>query len=371
MKKKIWNWQKNDWPNFSYNHDQIKDLEDEFFRRTHIALGTTKALSKEEHDILIVELATNETFKTSEIEGELLDRESLQSSIKRQFGLSADPKKSYPSEDGIAKLFYKNYTSFNQDLEHHTLHEWHAMLMDGNRTIETIGDYRKHKEAMQIVSGYIHKPNVHYEAPPSANVKAEMEQFIEWFNKSKNDDFYRYKPILRAAISHLWFVMIHPYEDGNGRISRTLVKKSLWQSLDSPFLIALSDTIFKGRKEYYNVLEAQNKSNNIDLWLQYFAKVLIDSVEYTEKKVNHILIKDRFFKQYLDSLNPRQLKVITKLFDAGVEGFKGGLSAHNYASITGATASTVTRDLQALVDLKVLRKVGRLKGTRYYLAALD
>lgn len=372
MKKTLWNWQQQDWPNFHYNHDLIKNIEDDFFRRSHIALGSAKALSKEQYDVLTVELATNETYKTSEIEGEILDRESLQSSLKREFGLAANPKKrNHPSEDGIAKVFHNNFTSFQKEISHTQLHEWHTMLIGDHTNIEIVGGYRTHKEDMQIVSGYIHKPKIHYVAPPSQQINKEMERFIEWFNASQNDEYYRYKPILRAAISHLWFVMIHPYEDGNGRISRELVKKSLWQSLQQPFLMALSDTIFRSRKEYYEILEKQNKTNQIDMWITYFAKIIIQSMEYTEKKINHILIKDNFFRQHADEINNRQEKVILKLFDSGIDGFKGGLSAHKYAAMTGATSSTVTRDLQNLVNLNILRKEGKLKGTRYYLKVLD
>lgn len=369
MKHKLpWSWQQKDWPNFNYNHALIANAEHDFLKRSYIALGTTRALSQEEQDILIVELATNEAFKTSEIEGEILNRESLKSSIRHQFGLDANTRHKKVYEDGIAKLFHKNYESFKTPLTHEMLHDWHTALMEEESALETIGGYRNHKEEMRIVSGYIHKPKIHYVAPPSESVNKEMEGFITWFNNSERDPFFSQKPVLRAAIAHWWFVMIHPYEDGNGRISRALVKKVLWQTLDHPFLIALSETIFSSRKEYYKVLEEGNKSNNIDGWLNYFADVLLKSIAYTERKISNILMKDKFFKTYSDVLNARQIKVVTKLIDLDIDGFQGGLNAHKYCAITKASQSTATRDLQNLTDLKILRREGERKGTRYYLS---
>lgn len=365
--KKKWNWQKNDWPNFQYNHKLIVDLEEKFFKNSYIALGTSNTFSDEQKNALIVELTTNEAYKTSEIEGEYLNRESLQSSIKRQFGLTVHKHKALPAEEGLAEIIYKNYQNFTSPLSHETLWEWHKLLMNDRQDLQTIGGYRTHKETMQIVSGYIHKPNIHFEAPPSETMFSEMDAFINWFNHSQKDEFFKHKPLLRAAITHLWFVCIHPFEDGNGRIGRLLVEKSIWQNTGYPFLIALSQTIYDNRKDYYNTLEMQNKTNQIDPWLIYFSKVLIDAETYTETKINFILQKDKFFKKHLNTLNERQLKVIQKIFDQGPKGFTGGLSSKSYCAITNVSPSTATRDLQELILNNIFRKDGKLKGTRYYL----
>jgi len=370
-KKKKWNWQKEDWPNFQYNHKPIAKLEEDFLKKSYLALGTAKAFTQEQRDLLIVELSTNEAYKTSEIEGEYLNRESLQSSIRRQFGLTVDRYRSLPAEEGIAEIIYQNYQGFMSPLSHETLWQWHTLLMKDRRDLESIGAYRTHKEAMQVVSGYIHKPNIHFEAPPSEAMFSEMEAFIKWFNDSQTNDHFKYKPLLRAAITHLWFVYIHPFEDGNGRIGRLLVEKSIWQSLGNPFLMGLSQTIYDNRKDYYNTLEVQNKTNQIDPWITYFSKVLIDAQEYTENKINFIIKKDHFFKENLDKLNERQIKVINKMFAQGPQGFQGGLSSKNYCSITNVSASTATRDLQELVENNVFRREGELKGSRYYLSFLD
>ncbi|MCE2951520.1 MAG: Fic family protein [Alphaproteobacteria bacterium] len=370
MEKK-WNWQQEDWPHFQYNDSLISDCERLFLQRSYIAIGTSNALSEPDKEMLIVELTTNEAYKTSEIEGEFLDRESLQSSIKRHFGLSKNTSKYRPKEDGIAQLIFENYKGFQTPLSHETLWEWHRLLMQSRHDLEMIGGYRTHQEAMQIVSGYLHKPKVHFEAPPSHMVYDEMTTFIGWFNTSLNDDFFKNKPILRAAITHLWFVTIHPFEDGNGRIARALVEKAVWQNIGHPFLFALSQTIQSERKGYYLSLEEQNKFNTIDLWLSYFAKLMIDALSYTEKKISLILKKDAFFRKYDGVINERQTKVINKLFEHGLGGFKGALSAKKYVSITGASASTATRDLQEMLKDGILRKEGLLKGTRYFLTCLD
>ena len=193
--KKKWNWQQDDWPNFVYTHDYISDLEDEFLKKSYIALGTSKAFTQEQRDLLIVELSTNEAFKTSEIEGEYLNRESLQSSIKRQFGLAVDRHKPLPAEEGLAEIIYQNYQEFMKPLSHATLWHWHTLLMKGRTDLDDIGSYRSHTEAMQIVSGYIHKPNIHFEAPPSERMFTEMEAFIKWFNDSQKSDYFKHKPL--------------------------------------------------------------------------------------------------------------------------------------------------------------------------------
>lgn len=366
-----WNWQKADWPHFQYDHALIGEHERTFVQRSYIAIGTSNALSDQDKELFVIELTTNEAYKTSEIEGEHLDRESLQSSIRRHFGLSNNPKKHKPKEDGIAQLISDNYMCFQEPLSHEKLWEWHRLLMQGRHDLEVIGGYRTHMDAMQIVSGYMHKPKVHFEAPPSHVVYEEMSRFIEWFNASLHDAFFKDKPILRAAITHLWFVMIHPFEDGNGRITRALVEKSVWQTIGYPFLFALSQTIQSNKKAYYASLEEQNKSNIIDLWLSYFAPLMVDALSYTERKISLVLKKDAFFRTYSGVINERQIKAISKIFEHGLEGFKGGLSAKKYISITGASPSTATRDLQEMLERGILRKEGILKGTRYYLIALD
>ncbi|MCK5709677.1 MAG: Fic family protein, partial [Deltaproteobacteria bacterium] len=213
-----------------------------------------------------------------------------------------------------------------------------------------------------VVSGEYHEPKVHFEAPPSTKMKAEMEQFIKWFKAKR-----RIGTLTHAGIAHLYFISIHPFEDGNGRIGRAIAEKSLSMSLGHPTLISLSYMIEKHRKDYYRTLELNNKDQEITDWLIYFAKTILDAQNYTQSLINFLIEKAKFYDRLKTTLNERQEKVIERMFREGVEGFKGGLSAENYTRITNTSRATATRDLKDLVNKGALNKTGQLKHTRYYL----
>jgi Fic family protein len=357
-----WNWQKDSWPNFTYDAASIDKLESDFMFQSGIQLGTLKHIDNKGKSQLIIELASNEALDTSEIEGEFLNRDSVQSSIRRNFGLQDDSRKASPAEQGIAELMADLFHNYDKSLTHAMLFRWHKMIFSGRRDLNDIGCYRTHSEAMQVVSGYMHAPKVHFEAPPSSQVKEEMERFINWFNNSRKMSI-----LTRASIAHLYFVSIHPFEDGNGRIARALAEKALSQGLEQPALIALSSTILKRRKAYYNALEHSNKNNEITDWIIYFATTILESQKYTMSMIDFLIAKTKLYDRFKHLLNPREKKVVDKLFQAGVDGFKGGLSADNYISITNTSRATATRDLTHLVKIGVLRKTGELKSTRYHL----
>ncbi len=362
-----WNWQKDDWPNFTFDNICIEELEREFSKQSGFSLGVARHLSSEDQNELIVELVSNEALKTSEIEGEFLDRESLQSSIRREFGLGTlNHFNAKPAEAGIAEMMKDIFTNYASPLTKKTLCSWHKMLMSGRKNIE-IGKYRTHKEAMQVVSGRYDKPKVHFEAPPSADVPKEMEKFIEWFNNSAPDGKEPLTPLVRAGIAHIYFVSIHPFEDGNGRIGRGIVEKSLSQNMGQPTLIALSSSINDKRRDYYEELAAQSTGNDITKWLIYFGKTIIDAQKQTIRQIDFIITKTKFFDTHKESLNPRQLKVINRILAEGPKGFDGGFSAKNYRAITKSPAATATRDLQDLVSKGIFTRTGQLKSTRYTL----
>lgn len=296
----------------------------------------------------------------------MLDRDSLQSSICRQFGLNTDNRRVTPAEQGISEMLVYLYKTFNESMSHKRLYTWHKMLMRGRTDIEA-GTYRAHKEPMQIVSGKVYEPKVHYEAPPSHIVLAEMKRFNAWFNRSCPGGKKQLPALTRAGIAHLYFVSIHPFEDGNGRIGRAIAEQSLAQHLGQPTLIALAYTIERARKEYYVKLERNSKNNEITDWLVYFAKTILDAQKNTKKRVEFLIGKAKLYDCLRGQLNHRQEKVLERIFREGIDGFKGGLSAENYITITGAPRTTVTRDLQDLVKKGALLKTGKLKHTRYYL----
>lgn len=194
-----------------------------------------------------------------------------------------------------------------------------------------------------------------------------MEHFIAWFNKTAPTGGASVPALIRAGITHLYFVCIHPFEDGNGRIARALTEKALSQSLGVPLLITLSHTIQKNKKAYYDALGAASRSNEITAWLFYFSRVVLEAQNNTQLTIEFLIQKNKFYHVYEDRLNSRQEKVITRIFKAGLEGFEGGLSVDNYLRITGTSRATATRDLQDLVSKGALIKSGQLKSTRYTL----
>lgn len=356
-----WNWQQPNWPHWDYDPQALEVLEQQFLLSTGRLLGAWQHLVEADREAFQVELLSSEALKTSEIEGEILDRASVQSSVRREFGLQADQRKSSPEESGIAELMVACFRDFGRHLEHKTLYHWHEMICRGHINLRVIGAYRNHTEPMQVVSGAVYRPKVHFEAPPSSQVEREMSAFIDWFNTTQ------LPALSKAALAHLYFVSIHPFEDGNGRIARALSEKVFAQALGQPSLIALSQQIEKRRKGYYQSLEANNKSMTVSNWMQWFAETALEAQQYSLQLIDHVIAKTKMLDRLRDQLNPRQHKVLLRLFEAGPEGFVGGLSADNYRAITKTSPATVGRDLADLVGKDALFRTGEKRGTRYWL----
>lgn len=364
----VWNWQQTDWPEFTYDAAALESFEKRFLLLSGKFIGAYEHIRPDDRETLRIELIGDEALKTSEIEGEIFDRDSLQSSLRRQFGLGTDDDHRVSlQERGIAQMMVSLYQSFADPLTHESLYAWHDMVMSGARRIQTVGGYRMHSEPMQIVSGPIGRPRIHFEAPPSATVFKEMDGFVSWFNRSAPDGAQPLSALTRAGMAHLYFESIHPFEDGNGRIGRALSEKALAQNLDQPTLISLAYTIERGRKRYYQMLQHSNKNNRITDWLVYFAETALEAQQISVKRVNFYIAKARFYERLDGRMNPRQEKVIARMFREGLDGFKGGLSARNYISITNATRATATRDLHDLVEMGALTRTGVRRYTRYHL----
>ncbi|AJR03363.1 cell division protein Fic [Siansivirga zeaxanthinifaciens CC-SAMT-1] len=361
----MWNWQSEKWPQFTYDENKLKELEFQFSKNTGTVLGAFKHVNDEEKAQFIIEILSNEALKTSEIEGEYLDRDSIQSSIKRNLGLSVDKKAVKPAEFGISEMMVDLYRNYSTELTDELLFNWHKMITNGRRDLNEIGKYRTHEDPMQVVSGRLDKPTVHFEAPPSDKMKEEMQQFILWFNEVHTSSTM--SPIARAGIAHLYFVCIHPFEDGNGRIGRAIAEKSISLSSGQASLISLSKTIEANKKDYYTSLENNNKNLEITNWLIYFGKTILEAQLETLNLIDFLIEKAKFYDRYKGLMNERQLKVVERLFNAGPNGFDGGLSAINYTRIAKTSASTATRDLKDLVYNNILLKTGDLKSTRYWL----
>ena len=362
-----WNWQQPDWPSFRWEASVLAAFEAQFMKQSGILIGSVRHLTEDDRAAVTIDIMTGEALKTSEIEGELLNRDSVQSSLRRQFGMEVGDRRIPPAERGIAEMMISLYRDFGGPLTHDALFAWHRMVLSGRHDIQSVGRYREHADAMQVVSGALHKPKVHFEAPPSAAMGREMQRFLVWFAQTAPAGEQPLAALTRAGIAHLYFVSIHPFEDGNGRIARAVAEKALSQAISQPSLIALSQIIQRKRSAYYDALEAANKSNEITGWLTYFARTVLDAQTHSLALIDFLLAKTKFYDRFRSQFNERQDRVIARMFREGVDGFTGGLSAANYLAITGTSRATATRDLQELVAMGALAQTGVLKSTRYTL----
>jgi Fic family protein len=363
-----WNWQHDDWPRFAYDHAVLEPLERTFLKQAGMLLGAYLHVSQADQDQLRIELMSNEALKTSEIEGEFLDRDSVQLSIRRDLGLPTLPFKAPPAEQGIAAMMVELHRGFAAPLSHLVLYEWHRMLMNGRIDMHDVGRYRADPEPMQVVSGRLDRPEVHFEAPPAPMLRREMDRFIRWFNATAPEEKAALPALARAGLAHLHFVCIHPFEDGNGRLARALAEKALAQNLAQPTLSSLSQIIQSQRKAYYDALARNNRRLEVTGWLLWFGGTVLEAQLQTQRLIGFLIGKTRLYGRVRGQLNARQDKALGQMFREGPEGFQGGLSVANYIAITGAPRATATRDLQQLVAMGVLRRTGALKSTRYHLA---
>jgi len=335
-----WNWELPNWPHFIYDSKHIIQKERQFLLNAGHSSALSKIIGKKEFAQFAIEILIMESLQSAKIEGESLDRESLQSSIEKHFELKT-------REPGQANL----------PLTHEMLWDWNKGLFGD------LGKYRTHVEPMQIISHRFDSRKVFFEAPPSAKIFDEMTTFIQWFNSTSVSE-----PILgRAALAHIYFESIHPFEDGNGRIGRVLVEKVLSQGVKQPILIAVSKVLEKRKKEYYAQLERCNMKLEVDHWVEFFAEVILQAQEESLKLLNFLIAKLRLMTELSGKINPRQERVLMRLFEEGPSGFKGGLSAENYLAITKTSRATATRDLADLVEKGALVKTGELRHTRYWL----
>jgi Fic family protein len=366
-----WNWEQPDWPNLTFDSGILEPLEKQFLLQSGEFIGAYKHIGTNDQETLKIELISDEAVKTSEIEGEILNRDSVQSSLRQQLGLGTEIAGVSPAERGISRMMVDLYRGFAAPLADRTMFDWHTMLLSGDRSIKTIGSYRTQADAMQVVSGPDYKRTVHFEAPPSSRVPDEMKRFIAWFNDTAPGANNPLPALTRAGLTHLYFVCIHPFEDGNGRIGRALAEKSLAQNLNHPSLIALAWTIERRRKDYYAALERNNKQTQITDWLTWFANIILEAQKTTIRRADFFIAKARFYQRHRGTLNERQEKVIARVFREGTDGFEGGLSAEKYIGIAKTSRATATRDLQDLVEKGALTKTGELRHTRYYLKLTD
>lgn len=367
---KTYNWQQPDWPNFQYDLSTIHETLFSIAEKIGLIRGKLVHLTENLQTEAMIDLMVEEAVKTSEIEGEHISRPDIRSSIKNKLGLNQEIVRVHDKRaQGIAELMLDIRNTFKQPITETKLFEWRLMLLSSSFNPNLrIGYWRTDEEPMQIVSGHHGKWTVHYEAPPSQDVPKEMKRFISWFNDTApgKPQAIKFAPV-RAAIAHLYFESIHPFDDGNGRIGRAIAEKALSQGFGYPVMLSLSQAIEAEKKAYYAALNAASKTNELTAWIHYFVNVVLSAQIEVETQINFILKKSVFFDTFKNVLNERQLKVVRRMIQAGIKGFEGGMSAKKYVAITAASKATATRDLQHLLAIKALRQIGSGRNIRYEL----
>lgn len=344
-----------EWPEFTWNQAALTGLLAEVRHLQGRLLGRMEALGFQLREEATLQTLTQDVVKTSEIEGEKLDAGQVRSSLARRMGLDIG---ALPQVDrnveGIVEVMLDATRHYEKILTTERLFDWHAALFptgrSGMRRI-TVGAWRtKQSGAMQVVSGPIGNEKVHYEAPESDRLKKEMSRFMKWCNASSDLD-----PVMKSALAHFWFVTIHPFEDGNGRIARAIADLMLARSeKTAQRFYSMSAQIQRERNDYYNVLEhCQKGSLDIMEWLEWFLNCLKRAIAASEQTLETVLVKASFWKSHAgESFNDRQRKVINRLLD----GFEGKLTSSKWAKLTKCSQDTALRDISDLVNRKILAK---------------
>jgi Fic family protein len=361
-----YNWQQKDWPEFTFHVEGIEELLLAIAEEIGHVSGVLTALPESIQTETLINIMVSEAVNTSAIEGEFLSRPDVMSSIKNKLGLS---KENIPVHDkkaqGAGELMVTVRNTYAEPLSENMLFSWHKMLLGQSSRI-TVGAWRSHAEPMQVVSGAIGKEIVHFEAPHSSHVPAEMKKFIQWFNDTAPGGKREIKKApIRSAIAHLYFETIHPFEDGNGRIGRAIAEKALSQTIGRPVVLSLSQAIEADKKGYYEALKAAQQKNDVTEWLSYFVHVIYKAQVSAKELVNFTLKKVKFLDYYKNKLNERQWKTVLRMLESP-EGFEGGMTAKKYISITKTSKATATRDLQELVDLGAFAPEGGGRSVHYY-----
>jgi len=360
-------WQQENWPDLSWDNGRLAALLGQVSREQGRLLGRMQNLGFDLRREAQLDTLTEDVVRSSEIEGEKLDSDQVRSSIARRLGM--DVGGLVPADrdvEGVVEMMLDTTTNYTQPLTADRLFGWHAALFptgrSGLRKI-TVGNWRDDSSGpMQVVSGPIGRQKVHYEGPPAARVSGDMDRFLNWFEAPGNTD-----PLLIAGLAHLWFVTIHPFDDGNGRIARAIADMALARSERSTQrFYSMSAQILRERNDYYKTLERTQKGTlDVTPWQEWFLSCLRRAIEGSQDTLGAVLEKARFWQRFAQqSLNARQVKVLNRLLD----GFEGKLTTSKYAKLTKSSQDTAYRDILELVERGALRKdPGGGRSTSYSL----
>ena len=362
-------WEQPDWPNLSWR-DSIVAVPLAAVRHDQGRLiGRMEALGLKLREEAVLQTLTQDVVKTSEIEGEQLDVTQVRSSLARRLGI--DIGALAPTDrnvEGIVEVMLDATRNYQQPLTVERLFAWHAALFPTGRSGMTrirVGEWRDDSTGpMQVVSGPFGREHVHFSAPPAKRVAVEMNAFLAWFNAPPTTD-----PVIKAALAHLWFVTIHPFEDGNGRIARAIADLALARSENTPQrFYSMSAQIRAVRNTYYDQLERTQKgTTNVTTWILWFLECLGRAIHGADGVLASVIAKARFWERAgALALSERQIKVLNRLLD----GFEGKMTSSKWATIAKCSQDTANRDITALVDLGLLRKGdGGGRSTHYEIIA--
>jgi Fic family protein len=347
--------QREDWPQFRWRHEQLAQQLATTRHRQGRLIGRMEGLGFLLRAEAVLQSLTEEVIKSSEIEGEILNKDQVRSSIARRLGM--DIGAIMPADrhvEGVVEMMMDATQNYSAPLTPQRLYDWHAALFPTGRSGMqgiTVGAWRgTNADPMQVVSGPVGREHVHYEAPAAGKLNHEMQKFLDWFNGEEAVD-----DVLKAAIAHLWFVTIHPFEDGNGRIARAIADMTLVRSENTPQrFYSMSAQIRVERKAYYDVLEKIQKGDlDITQWLEWFLACLCRAFDGAETILGSVLRKARFWETHDgEHLNERQRKVLNRLLD----GFDGKLTSSKWATLSKCSQDTASRDIGDLVTRGILVK---------------
>ncbi len=371
MKEDIikWIWQHKDYPNFKYDKSKLIDLLTQIEYHRGQLDGISKLFNSEDIVKIEIETLTDEAINTSLIEGEFFKRESVRSSFKkkldRYFDIRSDKYSTIASDNLVEILIDSNLNK--KDLTTKRLHGWHNCLFEHTQYSKLnkidIAKFRSHSD-MEVVSGAIGYEKVHYKAVPVEKIEEDIKNFLEYCNTSSENIY------IKSAIAHLWFVIIHPYDDGNGRIARAITDYILSQNSSSTQfkLYSISTAIIKDRTAYYDILDKTtnlflNKDFTLTSWIIWHLNILNSAMKEALKNVEFFIFKTKFWDKHRDkALNERQIKVLNKVLDIGNENFEGSLNTRKYISLTKVSKATAVRDIAQLVEWECIRQIDGAAG---------
>jgi Fic family protein len=371
MQKEIkkWIWQHQEYPNFKYNKSKLTGLISQIDYSRGILDGVSKLFSEEDIINIEIETLTDEAINTSLIEGEVFKRESVRSSFSKKLDKEFDgryDKYSTRATDNLVEILIDSNLNKN-DLNLERLHGWHNCLFEHTQYSKLnridIAKFRSHSD-MEVVSGAIGHEKVHYKAVPLESLDSDMEEFLKYCNES-DENIY-----IKSAIAHIWFVIIHPYDDGNGRIARAITDYILSGNTSSTEfkLYSISTAISNDRVGYYEILDIAtnlflNKEYDLTPWLEWHLKILNYAIDQALKNIEYLIQKTKFWDIHRkNALNERQIKVLNKILDMGSENFEGGLSTKKYISMTQVSKATAIRDINELLEFGCIEQIKDTAG---------